>query len=123
MAKHDSEPSGPATAFPMPDFGKLMTGGAPMLDSFAQSGNAVLKSVGELNAQVFEFAKQRLEAGVAAGQSLAQCKSMQAAIEMQMEFARSEMQAYLDEARKLLELAGQAAAQGFNTLQGAQKGE
>ena len=121
MAKQDNQPGGGDFAFQIPDFERFLSGSGPMFNSFAQSGNAVLKSIGELNTQALDFAKQRLDAGVAVSRSLVQCKSMQAAIEMQMDFARSEMQAYLDEARKILELAGHAAAQGFNTLQGAPK--
>jgi hypothetical protein len=82
-----------------------------------QSGNALMKAVGELNAEILGFTKQRLDAGIAVSQSLAQCKSVQAAMEVQMDFARNEAQVYLDEARKIMELASNAAVEGFKPIQ------
>ena len=102
--------------FPMPDmeqFSRLYAGGT---ESWLQSGNAVMKAIGELNAEILGFTRQRLDAGVAVGQSLAKCKTVQSAFEIQMDFARSEAQIYLDEARKILEMATQAASDGIKPL-------
>jgi hypothetical protein len=119
MAKHTSQPAGGFPAFQMPDFGQFANMGAPGLDSFMQSSNALMKAVGELNAEILGFTKQRLDAGIAVSQSLAQCKSVQAAMEVQMDFARTEAQIYLDEARKIMELASNAAVEGFKPIQEA----
>lgn len=102
--------------FPMPDMEQLSRLYAGGTESLLQSGNAVMKAFGELNAEILGFTKQRLDAGVAVGQSLAKCKTVQSAFEIQMDFARSEAQIYLDEARKLLEMATQAASNGIKPL-------
>lgn len=82
-------------------------------NSLAEISNALMRAVGELNSEILGFTKQRIDAGVAVSHSLAQCKSVQAAIEVQMNFARAEAQVYLNEARKIMELASNAAIGGF----------
>jgi len=121
MAKHSDQTAPGFPSFQMPDlsaFSNLNTGG---MESIMQSGNAMMKAMSELNAEILGFTKQRMEAGMAVGQSLAQCRSMQAAVELQMDFARAETQVYLDEARKIMELATSAAVEGFKPIQEAQK--
>ncbi|MGQ0675841.1 MAG: phasin family protein [Rhodospirillales bacterium] len=103
-------------AFAVPDFehlSRMYSGGA---ESLLQSGNALMKAASELNAEILGFTKQRLDAGLAVGQSLAKCKTMQSALEIQMDYARTEAQIYLDEARKLVEMATQAANDGIKPL-------
>ncbi|MCC6470476.1 MAG: phasin family protein [Alphaproteobacteria bacterium] len=117
MAKQSNQFAGAFPAFQMPDFSQFTNMGTPGLDSFMQSSNAMMKAVGELNAEILGFTKQRLDAGIAVSQTLAQCKSMQAAVEVQMDFARTEAQVYLDEARKIMELASHAATEGLKPMQ------
>jgi hypothetical protein len=115
MAKH-SQTAAEQAPFATPDFeqfSRLYTGGA---ETLLQSGNALMKAAGSLNAEILDFTKQRLDAGIAIGQSLAKCKSMQSVLEIQMDFARSEAQIYLDEARKIMEMAAQAASEGIKPL-------
>ncbi|MCC7045727.1 MAG: phasin family protein [Alphaproteobacteria bacterium] len=121
MAKQSNQFAGTFPGFQMPDFSQFASMGAPGLDSFMQSGNAMMKAVSELNAEILGFTKQRLDAGIAVSQTLAQCKSMQAAVEVQMDFARTEAQIYLDEARKIMELASHAATEGLKPMQEMQK--
>ncbi len=121
MAKQTSQPSSGFPPFQVPEFGQLPGFNAGGLESLMQSGNALIKAVGELNAEILGFTKQRLDAGIAVSQSLAQCKSVQAAMEVQMDFARNEAQVYLDEARKLMELASNAAVEGFKPIQELRK--
>ncbi len=115
MPKH-SQIAAEQIPFAVPDIeqlSRMYTGGA---ESLLQSGNALMKAVGDLNAEIFDFTKQRLDAGIAIGQSLAKCKSVQSVFDIQMDFARSEAQIYLDEARKIMELAAQAANEGIKPL-------
>lgn len=115
MPRH-SQTATEQTPFAMPDMDHLSRMYAGGAESLLQSGNAVMKAVGELNAEILGFTRQRLDAGIAVSQSLAKCKSMQSAMEIQLDFARSEAQIYLDEARKLMEMAAQAANQGIKPL-------
>ncbi|MBL8705052.1 MAG: phasin family protein [Rhodospirillales bacterium] len=105
--------------FQMPDFQKFaaMNGGG--FESFMQSSNAMMKAVGELNAEILGFTKERLDAGIAASQSLAKCTTVQAALDVQMDFARSETEVYLNEAKKIMELASNAANEGMKPLKQA----
>ncbi len=116
MAKQHSQTAAEQTPFAVPDMqqlSRMYTGGA---ESLLHSSNALMKAAGSLNAEILDFTKQRLDAGIAIGQSLAKCKSVQSALEIQMDFARSEAQIYLDEARKIMEMATQAANEGIKPL-------
>jgi hypothetical protein len=117
MAKHTSQSSAAVPPFMAPDLEKFSRINAEGMETLMHSGNALMKAVGELNTEILGFTKQRLDAGLAVSQSLAKCKTMQAAMEVQMDFARSETQVYLDEARKLMELTTQAAMNGLKPLQ------
>jgi len=121
MAKHTNQSATGFPSFQMPDLSALSSMSSGGMESFMQTGNALMKAMGELNAEILGFTKQRLEAGLAIGQSLAQCRSMQAAVEIQMDFARNETQVYLDEARKIMELASHAAVEGMKPMQEAHK--
>lgn len=115
MAKH-SQTAAEQAPFAVADFeqlSRMYTGGA---ESLLHSSNALMKAAGSLNAEILDFTKQRLDAGIAIGQSLAKCKSVQSVLEIQMDFARSEAQIYLDEARKIMEMAAQAANEGIKPL-------
>lgn len=94
-------------------FAKLNSGG---FENLFSTGNALMKAVGELNAEILGFTKQRLDAGIAVSQSLAQCKSVQAAMEVQMDFARSESEVYLNEARKIMDMATHVATEGLKPI-------
>ena len=108
--------------FEMPDLQKLAAMNGSGFESFMQSSNAMMKAVGELNAEILGFTKQRLDAGIAVSQSLAKCTTMQAAMDVQMDFARNETQVYLNEAKKIMELASVAANEGLKPLKQAANG-
>ncbi len=115
MSKH-TQSAAAQPGFSMPDIeqlSRLYTGGT---ESWLQSGNAMMKAMSELNAEILGFTRQRLDAGVAVSQSLAKCKSVQSAFEIQLDFARTEAQIYLDQARKMLDMATQAASEGIKPL-------
>ena len=122
MAKQTSQPIPGLPPFAAPDLDKISRLNAEGMETLMHSGNALMKAVGDLNTELLGFTKQRFDAGVAVGQSLAKCKSVQAAVELQMDFARTEAQIYLDEARKIMELTTQAAMTGLKPLQGALNG-
>lgn len=122
MAKHTSQSTAALPPFAAPDLERISRLNADGLETLMHSGNALMKAVGELNTELLGFTKQRFDAGLAVSQSLAKCKTMQAAMEVQMDFARSEAQIYLDEARKLMELTAQAAMTGLKPIQEAANG-
>ena len=115
MPKH-SQSAAEQPPFAVPDMenlSRMYSGGA---ESLLNSSNAIMRAMGDLNAEILDFTKQRLDAGIAVGQSLAKCKTMQSVLEIQMDFARTEAQIYLDEARKIMDLAAHAANQGIKPL-------
>jgi len=117
MAKHTSQSTAALPAFMAPDLEQISRLNAGGIETLMHSGNALMKAVGELNNELLGFTKQRFDAGLAVSQSLAKCKTVQAAMEVQMDFARTEAQIYLDEARKIMELTTQAAMNGLKPLQ------
>jgi len=122
MAKQSNPFASAFPNFPMPDFQQfagLNTGG---LETLMQTGNAMMKAVNEMNAEILDFTKQRLDAGIEVSKSLAKCTSVQAAMDVQMDFARNETQVYLNEARKIMELATNAANEGIKPLKAATNG-
>jgi hypothetical protein len=123
MAKQQNNPFASAfPAFQMPDLQKFASLNSGGLETFMQTSNAMMKAVGELNAEILGFTKQRLDAGIAVSQSLAKCTTMQAAMDVQMDFARNETQVYLNEAKKIMELATAAADEGLKPLKQATNG-
>ncbi len=122
MAKQPSQSTAALPPFMAPDLEQISRLNAGGFETLMHSGNALMKAVGEFNTELLGFTKQRLDAGLAVSQSLAKCKTMQAAMELQMDFARTEAQIYLDEARKLMELTAQAAMTGLKPLQQAANG-
>ncbi len=105
--------------FQMPDMQKFASLNGGGFESFMQTSNAMMKAVGELNAEILGFTKDRLDAGIAASQSLAKCTTVQAAMDVQMDFARSETEVYLNEAKKIMALASNAANVGMKPLKEA----
>jgi len=77
------------------------------IERLMQSGNAMMNSIGEFNAEILTFATKRLDARIALGQSLSKCNTIAAAVDAQVDFACSALQVYLDEASKVMALATQ----------------
>jgi hypothetical protein len=74
------------------------------------SSQTVICGVQEITAMLLAFLQSRAKDGLAAGQQLAACRSPEAMIEVQLEYARAMLQAYTDEFGRLHALAGKILA-------------
>jgi hypothetical protein len=74
------------------------------------SSQAAICGVQEITGMLLAFLQSRAKDGLAAGQQLAACRSPEAVIEVQLEYARAMLQAYADEFGRLHALAGKILA-------------
>jgi len=70
------------------------------------SGQAMITGWQSLNAELLAFTQSRMKTGLETAQRLAACTSPQTALEIQMDYGRSALQAYADESRRVGELLG-----------------
>ena len=94
-------------------FGK---GGA---EAWVQSATAMTKAFERINSDWFAFSKQQMEDGVAAFKAVAGSKSVHEAWEVQTDFAKSSLDAFIAQATKANDLYMDAAKKAFEPF-GAQ---
>jgi hypothetical protein len=97
--------------------GKLRRGSADMMalcrgnvGAAVASSQAAICGAQEITATLLAFLQSRAKDGLTAGQQLAACGSPEAAIEVQLEYARAMLQAYTDEFGRLHALTGKILA-------------
>lgn len=86
------------------------------VDAVIASATATSKSFEELNSNSIAFAKKSMEDGVAAAKSMSSAKSVQEVIEIQSDYAKSAMEAYVAELTKAGELMTGLFKDGFKPL-------
>lgn len=86
------------------------------VDAVIASATTTSKSIEELNANSIAFAKKSMEDGVAAAKSMSSAKSVQELIEIQAEYTKSSLDAYLAEVNKASELMSGMFKDGFKPL-------
>jgi hypothetical protein len=74
------------------------------------SSQAAICGVQEITATLLAFLQSRAKDGLAAGQQLAACRSPEAMVELQLECAKTMLQAYTDEFGRLHALTGKILA-------------
>jgi hypothetical protein len=80
------------------------------LGAAVASSQAAICGAQEITATLLAFLQSRAKDGLAAGQRLAACDSPEAAIEVQLEYAKAMLQAYTDEFDRLHALTGKILA-------------
>lgn len=86
------------------------------VDAVIASANTTSKSLEELNANSIAFAKKSMEDGVVAAKSMSSAKSLQELIEIQADYTKSSLDAYLAEVNKATELMSGMFKDGFKPL-------
>lgn len=86
------------------------------VDAVIASANTTSKSVEALNANSIAFAKKSMEDGVTAAKSMSSAKSIQELIEIQADYTKSSLDAYLSEVNKATELMSSMFKDGFKPL-------
>jgi hypothetical protein len=74
------------------------------------ASQAAMCGVQEMTATLLAFLQSRAKDGLAAGQQLAACRSPEAVLEVQLEYAKAMLQAYTDEFGRLHALTGMILA-------------
>jgi hypothetical protein len=82
------------------------------------AGQAAISGFQAVNAELLAFLQGRAKDGLATGQRLAECGSPEMAIEVQLDFTKFAMQAYIDEFGKLNELTGRVLVDVLAPLKG-----
>lgn len=83
------------------------------LGALIASGQALVNSCQTMQGTVLAFAQSRAKEGLATGKLLAECGSPSHAAEIQLDFARTTLQAYADQLNQLGDLTRQVLAESF----------
>jgi phasin family protein len=91
--------------------------GKGSVEAYVQAATVMAKTFERVNGEVFNFSKQQMEDSMAAFKAVAGAKSLHEAWELQSDFAKSAMDAYVAQATKLNDLwldAAKQAAEPFS---------
>jgi hypothetical protein len=83
------------------------------LEVFVASGQAVITSLQAINAETLAFLQSRIKESLTTSKRLAECTSPEAALEIQLEFAKAALQSYADQCSRLGELGSKAISASF----------
>ena len=86
------------------------------VDAVIASATTATKSLEELNASTMAYAKKSMEDGVAAAKSMAGAKSVQELIELQADYTKSTLDAYLAEVNKSSDLVSTMVKDTFKPI-------
>ena len=86
-------------------------------ESWMQSAAAMTKAFERINGEFFAFSKQQMEDGVAAFKAVSGAKSVHEAFEVQSDFAKAALDAYIAQATKINDLVMDAAKQAAEPFQ------
>lgn len=86
------------------------------VEAWMQSATAMTKAFERINGEWMAFGKQQMEDGVAAFKAVAGAKSVHEAWEVQTDFAKSALDAYIAQATKVSDLYMDAAKKAFEPL-------
>lgn len=90
--------------------------GKGSVEAYMQAATVFAKTLERVNGEVFNFSKQQMEDGVAAFKAVAGAKSVHEAWEVQSDFAKSALDAYVAQATKINDLFMDAAKQAVEPL-------
>jgi hypothetical protein len=91
------------------------------LNAFMSAGQAVLDGCQAIHAEMLAFWQSRLKDGLATGQRLLESGSPQSALEIQLDYAKTALQAYTDQSTKLAGLLSHAWTDSLTPKASAQK--
>lgn len=90
--------------------------GKENVEAYMQSATAFAKAFERINSEVFAFQRQQVEDGIAAFKAVTTAKSVQEAFEVQSDYAKSALDAYVAQATKINDLWMDAAKQAFEPM-------
>jgi hypothetical protein len=75
------------------------------VNAFLSAGHTLIEGGQQVSAEILAFWQSRLKDALATGRRLLECASAQEACEIQLEYAQSALQAYVDQSAKVAGLA------------------
>ena len=90
--------------------------GKENVEAYMQSATTFGKAFERINSEVFAFQRQQVEDGIAAFKAVTTAKSVQEAFEVQSDYAKSALDAYVAQATKINDLWMDAAKQAFEPM-------
>jgi hypothetical protein len=90
------------------------------LAAFMSAGQALIAGCQAINAEMLAFWQSRLKDGLATSQRLLECGSPQSAWEIQLDYAKAGLQAYLDQSTKIAGLLSHALTDSVMPKRSAQ---
>lgn len=86
------------------------------MEAFTASAKTAGKGAEEVNARLLAYMKSSLEHGMAAAKSMTAAKSFQEIVELQADYAKSALDAYLTELNKITDLVAASAKESLKPL-------
>jgi hypothetical protein len=83
------------------------------LHNLILAGQAWIDGCQAINAEMLAFWQSRTKAGLAVGGQLLGCSAADSALEVQLDYAKGAMQAYLDQSARITRLLIRACSAGF----------
>ena len=99
------------------DPSQALTGIEPMF----QAGNKLLETWMAVGSEILEFSRLRLDRNLEVGKAIARSSSIDEAIELQTDHARSTVREYFNEASKIADLGTRAMLDSFSVWQPAMR--
>ena len=84
------------------------------LTAFLSAGQALIDGGQAINAELLACWQSRLKNGLATGQRLLECDSPQGALEIQLDYVKAALQAYLDQSTRVAGLLIHAFTDGLS---------
>lgn len=97
-------------------FSEISEYGKGNLDAMIASFTAATQGAEQINSNVSAFAKKSIEDSIEAAKSFAAVRSVQEAIELQADYAKSAMDAYLAEVTKAADLAASTMKEAWRPI-------
>jgi phasin family protein len=94
-------------------FDNLATFNRHNIEAFIRSANAAAKGFEQINSEILTFSRQALEDGVAAAKAVMTSKSLQEAVEVQSDFAKTAFDTYVGQVSKMGDLVSTVTRDAF----------
>lgn len=92
--------------------------GKETVEAYTRAATAAGKGAQALHGEIFSFSKHSIEESVAATKAVLGSKTVQEAVELQTDFARTQFEAYVGQMAKLGEIFVSTAKETFEPIQG-----
>lgn len=102
----------------MQGYDELTLFGRENVDAWMSAGNAYAKGVEQIAADWFEFSKQSMEEGVQATRAILGAKTLQASVDLQTAFAKTQFDHFVSQGTKVGELMTKVAQDAAEPLNG-----